>query len=82
MKLQALDAIQGALEKQTKINELDVQASELVDSSSRFKNTSSEIHKKFCMRNCKFWACIIIVSIILLIIILMIICDPNFKKCK
>ena len=51
-------------------------------SSEKFRDMSRSVKKKYCMENWKCWIGIIVISLVLLLILLMVLCDPNFNKCK
>ena len=79
---QALDALRLSMDRHGKIEEVEMVTEELVLSSSKFKDSSKEVRKMFCMRNLKCWLCISLGAVVVILALLFIICDPNFKKCK
>merc|ERR1711865_539977 len=78
----AMDTLEIQMLRHGKIQEVDMNSGKLLDSSERFRNTSKDIKKMYCVKNWKLTICIIVIALVLLLVLLMVLCDPDFNKCS
>ena len=82
LKNVAMESLELQMARVGKIEEIADHSQQLMVSSEKFRDTSRSVKKKYCMENWKCWIGIIVISLVLLLILLMVLCDPNFNKCK
>lgn len=81
-RITILDNIDLVINRGEKINELCDSSSRLLQTAETFEQDSKKLKCTMMCKNIKIMILLIIIAIILIAVILLIICTPNFSKCK
>merc|ERR1711907_284382 len=82
LKRTAIDSMALAVERQGQVDILEDQANSLVSSTAQFTQSARQMRWKMLCQNVKCWIGITVVVLVLILVLLMVLCQPNFSKCK